>query len=315
MLFKASRHNLDHIVELIGQDYKLYGPILVEKNWLFRQFTKPYHIPWNSKRTTVPFKKFFIPNKHDILSEKANIALLALPLCDVAALNLFLKQFENSGLVLPRKNIFIVGSDCTPDEHCFCDQFGLEKYYDFDLFISVNKNDDFFVSAKGWRAKEIITKCGLKASSAKITIKPKITSNKIDLHKTEQIIDNKQLTHDFWQGIANNCFGCGACSAVCPLCFCFDQDFENQLDGSCKRCLNWTNCFAADFSQIQFGHDLRPTNTDRLYNWYHHKFVRAPHELGHPTCVGCGRCIVACPAHLNIKSIIKSLNKKYGSKK
>ncbi len=312
MLYKATKHQIDHIVEIISHDYQLYGPVFSGDKWLFQQMVKPHYVLWNSKRTVLPFKKILFPNNQDIIIEKTSIALLALPLCDIAALNLFLKQFEKSGLTMSRDNIFIVGSECTPDEHCFCDQFNLDKLYDFDMYVSIDKNDNFLIQTKGWKAKEIVAKAGLKISADKITLKPKNKSNKIDLDKTKNNINNKQLTHDFWQGIANNCFGCGACSAVCPLCFCFDQDFENQTDGSCKRCANWTSCFAADFSQIQFGHDLRPSNTDRLYNWYHHKFVRAPHELGHPTCVGCGRCITACPAHLNIKSIIASLNKKYG---
>jgi ferredoxin len=128
----------------------------------------------------------------------------------------------------------------------------------------------------------------------------------IDDKKLTKVIENKEDLKDFWQGISNNCFGCGACTAVCPLCFCTRKDFKNTPDGQTKLCLDWDSCFSKRFSEIQNHHDFRPENVDRLYNWYHHKFVRSPRENNFSLCTGCGRCIDACPANLNVKNIIKA---------
>ena len=141
----------------------------------------------------------------------------------------------------------------------------------------------------------------------KIMIKDK---DVFDKNILTEAIQDKVKFQDYWQSVANNCFGCGSCSAVCPLCFCVRQDFENNAAGNCDHCFRWDACFSKSFSEIQNHHDLRPANIDRLYNWYHHKLVRAPYEKIGYLCTGCGRCIKACPAHLNQHSIMNGLQRK-----
>lgn len=310
MVYSANQFQINHLIDLLGQDYLLYAPKLTSQGISYLDISKADEIVWSYKRTIMPFKKILFPDKQTIAKEKRKIAVLGMPLCDIAALNIFLKQFEGSGLIPERDDLLIIGGDCQPDESCFCNQFDLEKHFDFDLFI-VKEGNDFLIKNRGWRGKDYIARAALKSSSHDIQLKAKAQAEKFDLALTTKNIDDKTMAHDFWQGIANNCYGCGACSTVCPLCFCFRQDFSSKPDGTDQKCLKWDSCFANEFSQINFGHDLRPENADRLYNWYHHKFIRGPRELGNILCVGCGRCITACPAHLSIRSIIGSLNNKY----
>ncbi|OQB06596.1 MAG: Anaerobic sulfite reductase subunit A [bacterium ADurb.Bin212] len=310
MLYKANNHHLDLVAEVINKKYQIFSHHKNGSVFKYQRNQSPKNISWHSQKSILPFKKIIFPEGLNLDKDNQKVALTGLALCDIAALNLFLKQFSESGIIQKREELLIVGGDCSPDENCFCDQFNLDPLLDFDLFISKRENE-YLVYSKSWRGENIIKKIGLKKSLVSFNLKAKAKSPKIDLELTKKNIDNRELTKDYWQKISNNCFGCGACTAVCPLCFCFDQNFLNSPDGGCKRCLNWTSCFASDFSQIQFGHDLRPENTDRLYNWYHHKFVRGPKELKSPLCVGCGRCITACPAHLNIKNIISSMNNKF----
>lgn len=311
MQYKATQHQLNHIIDLIGRNFLLYGPVKFGDKVILSRVSSPDQIVWNHKRTIMPLKKILYPNGREIdKSENNKIAIVGLPLCDTAALSLLLKQFSKSSLMPDRNQLLIIASSCTPDDHCFCNQYELSKLYDYDLYVLINDNE-IIIESKSYRGSSLAAKTGLIRSKATFAINPGAKAKKFDLDKTSALINDKNRTQKFWQGIANNCFGCGACSTVCPLCFCFRQDFKSMPDGSYKKCLNWDSCFSGDFSQIQNGFDLRPANVDRLYNWYHHKFVRGPRELGHPLCVGCGRCITACPAHLNINSIIHSLNNKY----
>lgn len=309
MSHHANEFQLKHLISLIQEDYSVFGPKKLAKHTIYSPISRASEIEWGYKRSVMSFKKFLFPDGAEIGQGNRKLAIVGMPMCDIAAINIFLKQFAGSGLIPPREDLIIVGSDCEPDDNCFCNVYDFSNS-DFDLFIS-RDSEGYIISSKGWRGKELIEKCGLKKSTKSLVPNSKAYAEKLNLSLTKKNIDNKRLSDDFWAKISNNCFGCGACSTVCPLCFCFRQDYRSCPDGKDKKCLNWDSCFSADFSQIQYGNDMRPTNKDRLYNWYHHKFVRGPKELGDPLCVGCGRCITACPAHLSIHNIIHTLNKKF----
>lgn len=313
MFYKANEFEIAHILKTISDSFEIFGPKKSGKISKYDKIDNFSEIEWEYSRSIMSIKKLLYPNGKELERAQAKQAFVGLPLCDIASLNIFLKQFSGSGLVPKREDIFIVGSDCQPDDNCFCNLYDLSHLWDYDLFV-LKRSDDFLIHAKGWRAKEIMEKCAIKKTEQSFDLKPKAKAENIDLKNVSKLINDKQLTNDFWQGISNNCFGCGACSTVCPLCFCFEQNFKSCPDGQDKKCLNWDSCFSANFSQIQFGNDMRPENKDRLYNWYHHKFVRGPKELDEYLCVGCGRCITACPAHLSIHNILSSLEKKYGPK-
>lgn len=283
--------------------------------------SKPSQAIFFSKKTVIPFKRILLPDGQSVeqFDKDKKIALVGLPNCDIWALLYFLKEFEQTNLLPKRENILIVGSECKPDRFCFCERMGTDKHAPFDLFIQEEKND-FSVFSGTKTGEEILKKAGVKKSKNKPTLNPiRENATVFDDKAIEKTISNRNENEDFWQGISKNCFGCGACSAVCPLCFCTRQEFENHLpsikkegqEGStCTQCLKWDSCFAKSFSEIQNHYDLRPANIDRLYNWYHHKFVRAKFEHNHFLCTGCGRCIEACPANLNVKNILESIIKK-----
>ena len=262
-----------------------------------------------------------LPNGQDAekFDSTRKIALVGLSNCDLWALHSFLKEFDHTNLLPKRENILLIGSECKPDRYCFCEKMGTDKYAPFDLFIQEEGNNvAIFSTTKNGEA--ILRKTEIKKSQKRPILK-KIGEDgeKIDANKIEKVISDRAKNEEFWQGIADNCFGCGACTAVCPLCFCTRQEFENFLpldkgevegvDLTCKssQCLNWDSCFAKRFSEVQNHYDLRPENVDRLYNWYHHKFVRAKFKHDQFLCTGCGRCIEACPANLNINNILQAL--------
>lgn len=120
--------------------------------------------------------------------------------------------------------------------------------------------------------------------------------------------------HKIWEELAETCLGCGICSYVCPLCFCFSTEDSVSLSGKCERCRKWNACTLPSFSQISGGHNFRPNLKDRYYNWFYHKFVRGYLEYGKSQCVGCGRCKKNCPAKIDILEILKTILKNYKEK-
>ena len=305
--FLINKHQIKLFLELISQQYLVCLPQKRNGKVVFDLMEDSSNIELFSE-TILPFKKILFPN-HQIKSVKNNkpIALIGLHHCDVLALEIFYQQFSESNLLTPRNNLLVVGAECEPDDSCFCDVFGANKLGDVDFYLQ-KEAGNITLFAHTAKAKKLFLKLGIKETAKKYKYRPiKIDNSNINPNSLATDVDSKNLHQEFWQKIANNCFGCGACTTVCPLCFCFRQEYKNEIDGNDSQCLKWDSCFAKEFSEVQNHFDLRPNNVDRLYNWYHHKFVRAEKELGRPLCVGCGRCIKACPAHLNIKNILNSL--------
>lgn len=109
---------------------------------------------------------------------------------------------------------------------------------------------------------------------------------------------------DFWQAQAAKCISCGACTYMCPTCYCFNIT-DDDLGLESRRIRTWDNCMAHTFTLEGSGHNPRPTKAHRLKNRVGHKFSYYP-ELHHGVmaCCGCGRCIKQCPAGVDIRQIV-----------
>lgn len=303
---------LNHLIEFVIKNYETYGPVISDGKIIFDKLENSNDLSLFKEKTVLPFKKVLFPDNLDINSLKSDrkIALVGLNNCDIWALHRFLDQFKDTSILPSKNNILIIGSECKPSANCFCDLMGTNTYAPFDLFIQDEKNG-VSVFSDSQKGDSILKTLGLKKGSSDLKLR-KIDPNEkaLDKKKLSNAVENKKGNIDFWQGISNNCFGCGSCSLVCPLCFCSRQIFHNDLEGNSTRCLKWDSCFSKSFSEIQHHIDYRDNNRDRLYNWYHHKFVRSLKENDYFLCTGCGRCIDACPARLNTKNILKALIEK-----
>jgi ferredoxin len=111
---------------------------------------------------------------------------------------------------------------------------------------------------------------------------------------------------DFWQNQSAGCISCGACTYLCPTCYCFNiTDESNGLAGT--RLRTWDNCMSALFTMEASGHNPRTAKATRLKNRVGHKYSYYPdlHE-GHFACTGCGRCIKSCPSSVDIRAIVQN---------
>ncbi len=109
---------------------------------------------------------------------------------------------------------------------------------------------------------------------------------------------------EFWGAMSAKCLSCGACTYLCPTCYCFSITDEAK-GGQGARLRSWDNCMSFQFTLEASGHNPRPTKAHRLKNRVGHKFSYHPgNHGGQIACCGCGRCIKSCPVGVDIREIV-----------
>jgi ferredoxin len=112
------------------------------------------------------------------------------------------------------------------------------------------------------------------------------------------LADSRESPH--WDDVASRCLTCGNCTMVCPTCFCTTTEDVTDLTGDhAERWQRWDSCYDLDFSYLHGG-GVRTSGQSRYRQWISHKLGTWHDQFGSSGCVGCGRCIVWCPAGIDI---------------
>ncbi|MFO7769141.1 MAG: 4Fe-4S dicluster domain-containing protein [bacterium] len=102
-----------------------------------------------------------------------------------------------------------------------------------------------------------------------------------------------------WEDKSELCFSCGSCNMVCPTCYCFDVHEDVNWDlTSGSRTRYWHSCMLEPFARVAGGHNFRKDKASRYRHRYYRKGKYIADKYGSSGCVGCGRCVDACPAKI-----------------
>jgi sulfhydrogenase subunit beta (sulfur reductase) len=116
---------------------------------------------------------------------------------------------------------------------------------------------------------------------------------------------------DAWQRFAADCVECGACTHVCPTCYCFYLYDQSPAAGTFERVRTWDSCLLSTYHRMAGAVHMklspRPLLLSRLANRVLHKYVYSRQQVGLLSCVGCGRCIDACPGAIDIRKVVQEL--------
>jgi len=301
------------LVDSLRESWRILGPVAGRdgvcrlariENW---QELSPAAIP------LIPPKKVLLPpgdplwtladNSYSPSPPPEPVALLGIPACDLYGVAYLDLVFAEDPLYCRRReNLLLVGAPCTPGPECFCPP-RLEPP-PFDLFLD---------NGRIWTGSPAGE--GILAAWAQELGDP----GKMPLPETvlggEGVRPPENLERTFldsihnplWRQVGERCVSCGACSAVCPTCYCYDVVDEALPGEGVTRIREWDNCFFRNHALVAGGHNFRPTRAERLRFRFEHKLLGFGALRGVSSCVGCGRCGRACPVDIDISDVLARL--------
>jgi sulfhydrogenase subunit beta (sulfur reductase) len=329
---------LEPLLDEIAKKMDLYVPKKAGEHYVFKQYdpASDSGVEFNNIRACTPVKEFLFPllELAAILSEPTTpgeiqpFAVFGLKDCDLRSLEcldkVFLeKDFEDQLYIARREKMFIISSDCfDPGESCFCNVLDGKPYADTGFDLNVTQVPDGYVIEIGsQKGKEFIDKNSelfTKASDDALTERSRIRAetlkqleqNNADLKFDTPIRDMMTETYDsdVYDIEAKTCVECQACTRVCPTCHCFYLYDTKQQDYFAKMKM-WDSCMRMAYAQVAGGANPRKMLGDRLRHRLMHKFVYFLDRYGLQMCIGCGRCVDAEAGDIDIRVVLKKLNK------
>ena len=303
----------------------LVAPVSTEKKVVYRKITDSSQIEWDFTRTDMSPKTWLLPMTESILTilqgvkttmvdppAPRELVLFGVRPCDARAFQVLDALYVGKNPVDPqfdlhRKALTIIGLSCPQMwDSCFCTVVGGAPDGTDGLDILLTKIDgEYAVQILTEKGKRITAELPMKDKEI-VLQKPELKANLPILQKTDEW--NKLFNETFWKQLSDSCISCRVCSFVCPTCRCFDvRDELTILKPGLKeftRLRAWDTCTASTYRRAAGGHNPRDTQEKKLRNRFYCKFVYYPDDFGPMGCVGCGRCIDACPARIDILEVI-----------
>lgn len=318
--------------------YDVYAPVKKDEQRFYKKLGDVEEdIVIGEVRAFEPLKAFFFKAK-EIVAEgfKSDIphaaarplAIIGVKSCDLKGFktqdHLFKDHdYEDPFYIKARNENLVISADCTfAIETCFCAAMGIKPYPEegFDINLSkinggfvvtvgsdkgrgvVDKNSGFFEEVT---ERSVLDKAKIRGRVVK-EVEENINVNNTPRQDRFRGIIEKNYGSDIWKDEASECVECGACNAICPTCHCFflaDQKSEARM----ARFRLWDSCMMKDFARVAGGANPRSRLWMRLRNRFEKKFDYFPKVTDVYACTGCGRCISACPAKIDIRKVLGKL--------
>jgi len=311
-------------VELAAGSYQLrrradgaaFGHAAGPQSWK-RFLHPPREKLWSATRTADGFEV----SEDD--EQPPRYAFLGVRPCDLRAIEIQDRVLGQPGSRYAgrRETAFVIAVNCTePGETCFCASLGTgpgagQDGFDLALTETVGEGGHrFLVDVGSARGAAVIGQVPSR-EAAEGDIKGARTAVEAASDQMGREMDTSGLrelmagSHGAarWDDVAARCLTCGNCTLACPTCFCTSIEDSSDLTGEhAERWELWDSCFDLDFSYLHGG-SVRTSPKSRYRQWLTHKLGSWHDQFGSSGCVGCGRCIVWCPAGIDLTEEVKAL--------
>ncbi len=331
---KLPRQQLDYFASVMQQFGEVHAPVARDGQYAFARIDRWSDAVLDYNRTILPPKKYVLPPRETLLRYRSGtgyepvaeglerrIVLFGVHPCDIYGINIlddvFAGTYHDPYYRARRDNLIVIGIDCTPDEHCFCRSMRADFvdrgfdlfFYDigeyFLVFVGTARGDDMVLAAKA--LFEEVARADIEEYKRRSEAKRRTFKLDVEIRDLPEIFE-MEYRAEIWQDLGKKCLSCGACSLVCPTCYCYDVADQVELgsrDGCRERC--WDSCLFSSHARVAGGENFRESRASRIKFRFYHKQRGFVAEYGRPSCIGCGRCIEACPVNIDIVEVLNLL--------
>ncbi len=328
MMKVLTQSQLGRWLDGLARNLCLVAPTSSEGKLVYQKVDSSDGITWGFRRTDMSPKTWLFPATEPIavIEQGADTGIVDPPPpgravlfgvrpCDargaLAVDALFLGRSPTDGqYAAHREATTLVGLTCPQMwDTCFCTVVGGAPNSTDGLDILLTQVGDLYavqvVSEKG-----AALAADMRGEEQAVALpEPALTRGLPTLRSSEEW--KRHFEDVFWQTVGDRCLGCRVCTFVCPACRCFDvrDEVVSRRPGlqAIERLRAWDACTVSAYRRIAGGHNPRPTQLARLRNRFYCKFSYYPDDFGPLGCVGCGRCIDACPVGIDILEVITAV--------
>ena len=321
-----SKDRFPDLIAAVCDGHAVYGPKAEEGVIAFRPISCADELAMGYRNSTISPKQLFLPRAEvvyeldgdqfldDSLPEE-KIVIFGLRPCDCRALTLLDRVFDTEQVKDPfylarRENTVLVALACNrPLSTCFCTALGGDPFGEegVDVLLA-DAGEELLVRALTPRGEGLLECCGevLSKGAGDWDGLAKEARGKL---RADLAVDGLQACLDgkfennVWGAVSRKCLGCGACSCLCPTCYCFDLMDEPTPTGV-RKVRRSDCCMFPSFTLHASGHNPRAVNSARMRQKIMHKFSYFTQRYDVNGCVGCGRCVRSCPVNLDIRQLL-----------
>ncbi len=291
--------------------------------------TRPSEIHLDGFRPVDPLKILFYAFREQVLNknyESRKRIIAGVKACDLKGLQLLDRAMLNDEFIDPaykhwRDTTLIISSDCTDfASTCHCTLIEGQPFPETGFDINLSKLDDAYWLAAGSEHGEALLDLLRKhvnvqerSDARRQQVQENRKSVKAQLQKHNELYQRsgayehlKATGMDAWKDASESCIGCGACTNICPTCYCLILNDESTSEQFLKE-RSYDSCQYNGYARVAGGASPRPEMTERFRHRYLCKLVYMNSNFGIPGCTGCGRCSDACAGKIEFREVVQRI--------
>lgn len=280
-------------------------------------------------RTVDPLKVLYYMPRETVLpvDEKRPMRIVAgAKACDIKAMQvldagLSGEEFQDPTYKIWREQTLVISSDCTETAAtCHCTLLGGKPYVETGSDVNLSRVQNNFLLTAGSEKGELFLKELKKvvqlqnASEAdqkfvaenRKAMTQKVEAQNKDLTRGETYHKLREDQDKDWPIVSETCVGCGACTNICPTCYCLILNDESKTKQFVKV-RSYDSCQWHGYARVAGGDSPRPKMFQRFRNRYLCKYLFMKSDFNLLGCTGCGRCTDACAGNIDFRKVVKRI--------